>query len=98
MKLTVKDLATFVKNNPQHFKDLDPKIQTYFNRLPVQSCGVCPKAAQAFKDNSLDFSKFILCDESVRKLIVDKSKILLDDVVEIEDFSVNSCSESDQSQ
>lgn len=99
MKTTIKDISVFVKNNPQHFKSLHAKVATYLDKLPPQTCGICPKAAQAFqmaKENALDFGAFVLCDEEVRKLIIDKCKILLDDVVEIEDFSVNNCGESDK--
>lgn len=96
MKINIKGLDTFVRNNPQHFKELNSRIENYFKSIPVKTCGFCPHAAPSPKNVQENFASFLLCDEETRKLILDKSKMLLDNDVEIEDFSVNDCGESNK--
>ncbi len=98
MKITTDRLLSFVKNNPQHFNELHPLIKTYFDSFPVKSCGFCPKAINPTDKNNINFINLLLCNNEVRQLILDKSKSLLDDDVEIEDFSVINCSESVKTQ
>lgn len=98
MRITTDRLLSFVKNNPQHFNELHPLIKTYFDSFPVKSCGFCPKAIKPTDQNNINFINLLLCNNEVRQLMLDKSKSLLDDDVEIEDFSVINCSESVKTQ
>lgn len=96
MKLKTQALLTFIRNNPQHFNDLHPLIKQYFDTYPTQSCGFCPGSIKPNDKNSSSFKSLLLCNSEIRKLILDKSNLLLDTTTELEDFSVNECSESNQ--
>lgn len=98
MKITTDRLLSFVKNNPQHFNELHPLIKIYFDKYPVRSCGFCPNAIKPKDEKNINFINLLLCNKEARQLILDKSKSLLDDDVEIEDFSVINCGESSKTE
>ncbi len=79
----------FVKNNPNHFKGLNSEIDEFFNRPPM--CVPCSKMAgqTSATDQELDIFKKLLSNPSNYKAIIDKSKELLYDDIQLQDFSVN---------
>jgi len=95
MKLKTENLFTFVRNNHQHFESLDERLK---NLLEFAKNSFCTPCSQNNKNSANYLSEFkkILQNDKIRLLILDKSKDLLDDVVELEDFSVNNYSENDQ--
>jgi len=93
MKIKLDYFFNFVKNNPAHFSILNDEIATLYNG-DFSSCNCGTPKAQL--NTAFDQFKKILCVEKNRIKILDKSKELLDDVVEIEDFGVNICGENFQ--
>lgn len=93
MKIKLDYFFNFVKNNPAHFSGLDPEIaKLYEGNLSSCNCNA-PKNQLMTSFNQF---KNILCVEMYRNKILDKSKELLDDSIQIEDFSVNTCGENFQ--
>lgn len=84
----------FVKNNPYHFSGLDPEIAKMYEFGVAGSCNCAGGSSQLAA--SYSHFKKLLCTEETRTKILDKSKELLDDSIQIEDFGVNNCCESFQ--
>ena len=93
MKIKLDYFFNFVKNNPAHFSPLDPEIAKLYD-LNISSCN-CATPKGTLTTAFEQFEK-VLCIETCRNKILDKSKDLLDDSIQIEDFSVNTCSENFQ--
>lgn len=92
MKIKLDYFFNFVKSNPYHFTGLDPEITKMYEFGASNSCNCAGGNSQLAA--SYSHFKKLLCIEETRTKILDKSKELLDDSVQIEDFSVNSCSEN----
>jgi len=94
MKIKLDYFFNFVKSNPNHFTGLDPEIAKMYEFGASNSCN-CTGSNSQLAASHKHFKK-LLCNENMKGKILDKSKELLDDAVEIENFSVNDCSENFQ--
>jgi len=94
MKIKLDYFFNFVKSNPNHFTGLDPEIAKMYEFSAPNSCNCTGGNSQLAA--SYSYFKKLLCNENMNAKILDKSKELLDDSIQIEDFSVNTCSENFQ--